>query len=98
MKCLAIILFLSICTSMFGCSTVAHFMQGNYIEQPGNEWTKGAIVETHAGSFQVYRNNPYALHLEFEEINSQGELNQLNGDGGASLNAYAACLTLKVIF
>ena len=49
-------------------------------------------------SFAVFNNNPYALHLEFEEADLESYQTPVNGDGGASLNAYAACLTLKVMF
>ena len=49
-------------------------------------------------SFTVFNNNPYALHLEFEEADLESYQTPVNGDGGASLNAYAACLTLKVMF
>jgi hypothetical protein len=99
MKCLSLFLLMILCTSMLGCSTVAHIMQqGAYGAHPDNDWVESTDADKHSGSFQVYNNSPYTLHLEIEETDSQGEMEPVNGDGGASLNAYAACLTLKVIF
>jgi hypothetical protein len=49
-------------------------------------------------SFEVFNRNPYALNIGFEEPVSDPMRTPVNGDGGASLNAYAACLTLKVMF
>ena len=49
-------------------------------------------------SFEVFNNNPYALNIGFEEPLSDPMRTPVSGDGGASLNAYAACLTLKVMF
>jgi hypothetical protein len=98
MKCLVIIVFITISASMLGCSSMAHMMQTNFRLQPSSDWTAGSQIDSHIGSFSVYTSNPYALHLEIEDTDTSGEREQLNGDGGASLNAYAACLTLKVIF
>jgi hypothetical protein len=98
MKSLGLIILLIFCLSTMGCSSLAHIMQTNYAKQLDSAWTQGALADPHAGSFRVYNAEPYTVHLEFEETNSQEGLEQLNGDGGASLNAYAACLTLKVIF
>ena len=98
MKWLVIIGLITISASMLGCSSMAHIMQTNFRLQPSSDWTAGTKTDGHIGSFSVYTNNPYALHLEIEDTDTSGEIEQLNGDGGASLNAYAACLTLKVIF
>ena len=84
---------------MLGCSSMAHIMQSNFRLQPsGSDWAEGSKSDNPVGSFSVYTNNPYALHLEIEDTDRSGKIEQFNGDGGASLNAYAACLTLKVIF
>jgi len=84
---------------MLGCSTVAHIVHDSrFVAPAGDHWIEEAGADNRTGSFRFYNSNPYALHLEIEETDSQGELEPLNGDGGASLNAYAACLTLKVIF
>jgi hypothetical protein len=77
---------------------MAHIMQANFLTESSNDWTDGPVSHSHTGSFTVYTNNPYALHLEIDETDASEKIEQLNGDGGASLNAYAACLTLKVIF
>jgi hypothetical protein len=98
MKCLLIIILIAIAASMLGCSSMAHIMQTNFRMQPSSDWGEEPNSDRHMGSFSVYTNNPYALHLEIEDTGTSGEIEQLNGDGGASLNAYAACLTLKVIF
>ena len=99
MKFLAILSTIAICLSTAGCGTMAHLMHSsNYTAPSDDYWIDAAGKNSRSGSFQFYNSNPYALHLEIEETDSQGELEPLNGDGGASLNAYAACLTLKVIF
>lgn len=98
MKCLGIILLIIMMASMLGCSTMAHIMQDNFTTQPENEWVEQSGSDNYAGSFQVFARNPYALHLEIEDTDTLEDMERLNGDGGASLNAYAACLTLKVIF
>lgn len=99
MKFLAILTTIAICLSATGCSTMAHIMHSsNYAAPSDDHWIDCAGKNIRSGSFRVYNSNPYALHLEIEETDSQGEMELLYGDGGASLNAYAACLTLKVIF
>ena len=99
MKCLATLIIIAIYPTLIGCSSMAHIMHNdNYMAPTGGHWIEGAGADNRTGGFQVYNSNPYALHLEIEETESQGEIELLNGDGGASLNAYAACLTLKVIF
>jgi hypothetical protein len=77
---------------------MAHIMQVNFSAESSNDWTDGPRANSPTSTFTVYTNNPYTLHLEIDETNTSEETEQLNGDGGASLNAYAACLTLKVIF
>lgn len=98
MKFLCVLIFVAICFSMTGCSTLAHVMETNFTEQPGSDLLNNATADQPLGSVQVYNSNPYTIHLEIEESDSHQELEPLNGDGGVSLNAYAACLTLKVIF
>jgi hypothetical protein len=82
---------------MTGCSTLTHVMETNFTVHPGNDLLNNAADHS-LGSVQVYNSDPYTIHLEIEESDSHQELEPLNGDGGVSLNAYAACLTLKVIF
>lgn len=98
MKFLIIIFIMGACLSMTGCGSLAHIVQTSYITQPGNGSFDPGTADLQPGSFRVYHNNPYTVHLEIEETDSQEEMQPFNGDGGASLNAYAACLTLKVIF
>jgi hypothetical protein len=98
MKVLCILTFVAICFSMTGCSTLAHVMETNFTVQPGNDLLNNATAGQSLGRVQVYNSNPYTIHLEIEESDSLQESEPLNGDGGVSLNAYAACLTLKVIF
>ncbi|GEM_PF-2186897 len=98
MKFLIIMLIMGTCLSITGCGSLAHIVQGSYITQPGNGTFDQGITDLSPSSIRVYHNNPYTVHLEIEETDSQEEMQPLNGDGGASLNAYAACLTLKVIF
>jgi len=98
MKRLGILLLIIILASMLGCSTMAHIMQNNFAAQSENGWVAQSGSESRAAGFPVYTSNPYALHLEIEDTDTLEDMEQLNGDGGASLNAYAACLTLKVIF
>ena len=98
MKSLCLILFVAICFSTMGCGTLAHIVQTNMITNPGGGLFEDPTADHLPGSFQVYSSDPYTVHLEIEDFDSNEELEPLNGDGGASLNAYAACLTLKVIF
>jgi len=98
MKFLTIIFIMGTCFSIAGCGSLAHIVQSSYMTQPGNRSFDQGIADLSPNSFRVYHNNPYTVHLEIEETDSQEEMQPLNGDGGASLNAYAACLTLKVIF
>jgi hypothetical protein len=83
---------------MTGCSTLAHFVKTNMILAPADDAFIDITADHQPGGFQVYDSNPYTIHLEIEEPDSTSESEPLYGDGGASLNAYAACLTLKVIF
>ncbi len=83
---------------MIGCSSLAHIVETNFFDQPEIAKIENGSPSQQLGSLQVYDSTPYTVHLEFEERDSNEKLEQLNGDGGASLNAYAACLTLKVIF
>lgn len=98
MKFLCSLIFVALCFSMTGCSTLVHIVKTNFIEQPGNDLSENATADNTLGSVQFYNSNPYTVHLEIEESDSSQELEPLNGDGGVSLNDYAACLTLKVIF
>ena len=91
-------ILITMCFAMTGCSTMAHIMQNNFITQPDYGFSGNTTDEVQSVGFQVYNSNPYTVHLEIEESDPNQELDPLNGDGGASLNAYAACLTLKVIF
>ena len=98
MKALTLLFLIWFCLSTAGCSTLAQIMQPTCAEQLDSAWTQGAADERQANHFQVYGAAPYTVHLAIEDTDSQEGLEHLNGDGGASLNAYAACLTLKVIF
>lgn len=98
MKLFAIFILALFCFSAAGCGSLAHILQPDYAEQLDRAWSQGAHTDHQAGSFRVYNAEPYTVHLEIEETEPQEGLEHLNGDGGASLNAYAACLTLKVIF
>ena len=49
-------------------------------------------------SYEVLNHNPYAINIGFEDSGSDPMRIPARGDGGASLNAYATCLTLKVMF
>lgn len=98
MKLAMLLIILFFCLAATGCGGLAPNLRPTHAEQLNSAWTQGAAGDRQASSFQVYRADPYAVHLEIEDTDSQEGLEHLNGDGGASLNAYAACLTLKVIF
>lgn len=98
MKLVMLFILIAMCLAMTGCGTMAHIMQTNFITQPDHGVLENTTDEVQSIGFRVYNSNPYAVHLEIEESDPSQELDPLNGDGGASLNAYAACLTLKVIF
>jgi hypothetical protein len=98
MKLGMIVILIAMCFGMTGCGTMAHIMQTNFITQPDHGVLGNTTDEVQSIGFRVYKSNPYAVHLEIEESDRNQDLDPLNGDGGASLNAYAACLTLKVIF
>lgn len=98
MKSLCVLICITICLSMTGCSTLTHIVETHFTVQPGNDVFENATADQPLGRVQVYNNNPYTVHLEIEESDSHQELEPFYGDGGVSLNAYAACLTLKVIF
>ncbi len=98
MKSLCVLICFTICLSMTGCSTLTHIVETHFTVQPGNDVFENATADQPLGRVQVYNNNPYTVHLEIEESDSHQGLEPFYGDGGVSLNAYAACLTLKVIF
>ena len=98
MKPLAILILLIFCLSTAGCGSLVHIMQDNSAGQLHSAWSQGAHIDRQASSFRIFNAEPYTVHLEVEDTEPKEGLEQLNGDGGASLNAYAACLTLKVIF
>jgi len=98
MKFLCVLTIIAIFLTMTGCSTLTHIVETNFTAQPDSDLFQNTIADHTLGSVQVYNSNPYTIHLEIEESDSPQELEALYGDGGVSLNAYAACLTLKVIF
>lgn len=98
MKFLCALILIASCFSMTGCSTLSHIVRGNFAAQPDSDLYENSTANRQFGSVRVYNNNPYTIDLEIEESDSYHELEPHNGDGGVSLNAYAACLTLKVIF
>jgi hypothetical protein len=83
---------------MTGCGSLAHIVHNNFLTASDDRSAGDMTPGDRSGTIRVYNNNPYTVHLEIEETDSQREMEPINGDGGASLNAYAACLTLKVIF
>ena len=54
--------------------------------------------QNHSKSLYVFNSSPYALSLDVEEMEQDALQTPVHGDGGVSLNAYAACLTMKVMF
>ena len=95
------IIFFSLTT--IGCSSLGGLMPMG----PGFHGAKGVdslrplhpeLAQKGSPSFEVFNNDPYALNIGFEEPVSDPMRTPVNGDGGAPLNAYAACLTLKVMF
>ena len=46
----------------------------------------------------IFNSRPYALSLDVEAMEQDALQTPVHGDGGVSLNAYAACLTMKVMF
>jgi len=98
MKLVMLVILIAMCFVMTGCGTMAPIMQATFVTQPDHGVLGNTTDKVQSIGFQVYNSNPYAVHLEIEESDPNQELDPLNGDGGASLNAYAACLTLKVIF
>lgn len=94
MKHLGTFILIATCLLMTGCNSLAPMMHMN----PDSARMQGVHLENHPDGFRIYNANSYAVHLEIEETDAQEGMEHLNGDGGASLNAYAACLTLKVIF
>lgn len=103
MKITILILMVTICLSNAGCSALSGLIAFDPVrqfrERPETALPLyGTIALDESQSFEVYQSAPYALHLEFLDALSQSDLATIYGDGGASLNAYAACLTLKVMF
>ena len=97
-KLLRVLFIITICFSMMGCSTVAHIVHMNMAKPTEDGRYEEASADFQPGAFKVYMNNPYTVHLEIEDPDLHEQSEPFIGDGGASLNAYAACLTLKVIF
>ncbi|MBL0715221.1 MAG: hypothetical protein JJV98_16150 [Desulfosarcina sp.] len=97
MKTLNFILITAVCLSTIGCSSLSGLIpmrpaalnESVYYSQ---------LVQNNPTSFEIFNNNPYALRLEIEETAPDSNWIPVRGDGGASLNAYAACLRLKVMF
>ncbi len=103
MKKLILIVMTIICLGSIGCSSLGELMTGNQAlySDAGLDPLPPVHLnmdQNESKSFQVFNNNPYALHLEFDREDLNKNQTPVNGDGGASLNAYAACLTLKVMF
>jgi len=83
----------------FGCGSLSLRLP-NDLEASAYS-TAHAVYPTRANEsngLEVYQKAPFALQVGIEEAQPDSNANTINGDGGASLNAYAACLTLKVIF
>ncbi len=99
----ALIVMIAFCLGATGCSSLGELvaLDPTLYSQTRHDVSPSIqpLMDTNSSkSFAVFNNNPYALHLEFEEADLQSYQTPVNGDGGASLNAYAACLTLKVMF
>ncbi len=103
MKNAILVTMICLCLGASGCSSLGELviLEPTLYRQTRNDVSSSIqplMDQNSSKSFQVYNSNPYALHLEFEEADWEPYQTPVNGDGGASLNAYAACLTLKVMF
>jgi hypothetical protein len=99
MKPIIVTLFLLLSLSTIGCGSLP-FRLANETEVSAYS-TAYAVYPTQSPSstgIEVYQKAPFALQVGIEDAQPEPNANKINGDGGASLNAYAACLTLKVIF
>jgi hypothetical protein len=93
----------ALCFCTIGCSSIGGLTAFDQAYSNGNGFEmhhqlSSQFTQDDSTSFEVYNHSPYVLHLEFDEIESNSKGAPIRGDGGASLNAYAACLTLKVMF
>ena len=97
---IAIIIFI---WSTIGCSSLGGWIPPIPVSQDVNGVVSLSplhpeLAHNTSKSFDVFNMNPYAINLEFDESGTDPMRIPARGDGGASLNAYAACLTLKVMF
>ena len=97
---IAIILF---SLTLIGCSSLGGLIPTN----PASYVAYGvdsqrplhpALDQNKSKSFEVFNHHAYAVNIGFEKPATDPIRTPIRGDGGASLNAYAACLTLKVMF
>ncbi len=103
MKNAILLMMITACFGASGCSSLGELVTPapaiySQAQNDASAYIQPLTDEISSKSFQVFNNNPYALHLEFAEADLEPYQTPVNGDGGASLNAYAACLTLKVMF
>jgi hypothetical protein len=103
MKARIFILMTTLCFCTIGCSSIGGLIAFDQADSNGKGFEvrhqlPSQFTQDDSTSFEVFNLSPYVLHLEFDEIASNSNQTPVRGDGGASLNAYAACLTLKVMF
>ncbi len=98
-----IILALTLCMGATGCSSLGDLVSrepARCTAFRGEALSPDTMqtVQKSSKSVYVYNSNPYMLSLDVEEMEQDSFQTPVSGDGGVSLNAYAACLTLKVMF
>ncbi|MDJ0886058.1 MAG: hypothetical protein QNI89_02100 [Desulfobacterales bacterium] len=103
MKKRLLILAMTFCMGFTGCSSLGDFITvdpARYTEASHDALSPDALHTVHndSKSFHVFNSNPYTLSLDVEHTEQDSLQSPIYGDGGVSLNAYAACLTLKVMF
>ncbi len=91
------------CMGATGCSSLGDFITmgpANNTTHQNASLSPDALQTVHRNSktFYVFSSKPYTLSLDVEEMEPDFLQTPDYGDGGVSLNAYAACLTLKVMF
>ncbi len=103
MKIRLLILAMTLCMSATGCSSFGEFVtrvpaHNTSFRNPVLSPDALQTAQSNSGSVNVFNSNTYTLSLDVEEIEPDLVQTPIHGDGGVSLNAYAACLTLKVMF
>ncbi len=103
MKKPILIIMMTICLGCVGCSSLGEHITlepATYsaAENDAPQPPYSQMEENDSKTFRVFQSNPYTLNLEVERTDPDAYQIPVYGDGGVSLNAYAACLTLKVMF